>query len=152
MKPHPAAAIALVAISPDAATTRRLGRDLAHRLAPGDVVLLDGDLGSGKTELVRGLAEGLGADASEVASPTFALVHEYGPEGAPPLLAHADFFRLESAEARLTIGELGLSELRSRGAVLVIEWPLPPWTGEGSVRVRIDVLPGGARRVRVAAV
>ncbi|MGZ6988638.1 MAG: tRNA (adenosine(37)-N6)-threonylcarbamoyltransferase complex ATPase subunit type 1 TsaE, partial [Thermoanaerobaculia bacterium] len=73
-------------ISASEEDTRRLGADLARRLSPGDVVLLEGELGAGKTAFVKGLAAGLGLDPDDVSSPSFALVHEYGPAGKPPAL------------------------------------------------------------------
>ena len=131
--------------------TLAAGRRLAPLLARGELVLLDGDLGSGKTLFVRGLAEGLGADPAEVSSPTFALVHEYGagPGGAAPLLAHADLYRLEDEASRRTLAELGLDELRDAGAVLAVEWPRPPLTEEQAVRVSIEDLGAGRRRITV---
>ena len=111
-------------VSRSAGETRDVGRSLAPLLPPGSLVLLSGPLGVGKTELVRGIAEGLGADAGEVASPTFALVHEYGPAGAPPILVHADLYRLQgTSRGDAAIDDLGLDEARERGAVVVVEWP-----------------------------
>jgi len=107
-------------------------------------MLLSGDLGSGKTVFVRGLAEGLGADADEVASPTFALVHEYGPEGQPPRLVHADLYRLsgdDAARAR----DLGLDEARAAGSVVAIEWPRPPFDASPAWRVDIRERADGSR-------
>jgi tRNA threonylcarbamoyladenosine biosynthesis protein TsaE len=95
--------------------TAAVGRDLAARLQPGDVVLLFGELGSGKTAFVRGLAEGLGIDPGEVSSPTFTIVQEYGG-GRVPLL-HVDLYRLEPKE----VDDLGLDELAA-DAVLAVEW------------------------------
>jgi tRNA threonylcarbamoyladenosine biosynthesis protein TsaE len=96
--------------------TQAIARGLAAELAAGDVVLLSGDLGAGKTAFVRGLAEGLGIDPDDVSSPTFALIHEY--KGNPMTLYHADLYRLTTAEA----GEIGLEEMGG-GGVLAIEWP-----------------------------
>ncbi len=111
-------------VSRSAGETRDVGRSLAPLLPPGSLVLLSGPLGVGKTELVRGIAEGLGADAGEVASPTFALVHEYGPAGVPPILVHADLYRLLGTSSRGAVADdLGLAEARERGAVVVVEWP-----------------------------
>ena len=134
-------------VCPDEAATRRLGRELAQHLRPGDVVLLLGDLGSGKTVFVRGLAEGLGLDASEVASPTFALLHEYGPPGRPPVLLHADLYRLSEGSERDGVEELGFA---ARGeAILAVEWPRPPVSEERAWRVSLKELAGGARRIRI---
>ncbi len=132
-------------ICPDEAATRGAGAELARRCRPGDVVLLFGELGCGKTTFVRGLAEGLGCDPDEVASPTFALVHEYGEAGRSPVLLHADFYRLPGVEAART-AELGLEERRD--AILAIEWPRPPWTEGRAWRVTIAEAPG-ARRIRI---
>lgn len=134
-------------LSADEAATRRVGAALARRLGPGDVVLLSGDLGSGKTVLVRGLAEGLGADPEEVSSPTFALVHEYGPAGRPPLLVHADFYRLPNEDVAVRGADLGLAERDD--AILAIEWPRPPWTAARAWRVTLTEAPGGGRRIRI---
>ncbi|MGE5344591.1 MAG: tRNA (adenosine(37)-N6)-threonylcarbamoyltransferase complex ATPase subunit type 1 TsaE [Acidithiobacillales bacterium] len=131
-------------ICPDEAATRRFGRELAARLKPGDIVLVSGDLGSGKTVFVRGLAEGLGLDASEVASPTFALLHEHGRPGCPPVLLHADLYRLED---RAGIEELGLA---ARGdAILAVEWPRPPISAARAYRVWLRERPDGTRSIRI---
>lgn len=114
-------------------------------MSRGDLVLLEGDLGSGKTVFVRGLAEGLGAAPSEVASPTFALVHEYGPAGDATLV-HADLYRLQEGA---DLSDLGLDEALARGKVVAIEWPRAPYAGRPAWWVRIAELPGGARRITI---
>lgn len=96
-----------------ASETERLGEALAPALDPGDVVLLRGPLGSGKTCFVTGLARGLQC-AGRVRSPTFGLVHEYRGR---ILLVHLDLYRLDAVEA----GALGLEEYAERAA-LVAEW------------------------------
>jgi tRNA threonylcarbamoyladenosine biosynthesis protein TsaE len=97
------------------AETVSVGRTLAGDLRAGDVVLLFGELGAGKTAFVRGLAEGLGIDPSEVSSPTFTIVQQYAG-GRVPLL-HVDLYRLEPKE----VLDLGLDEL-ANGAVMAVEW------------------------------
>ncbi len=124
--------------------TAAAGRELAATLAPETAVLLFGDLGAGKTAFVRGLAEGLGANPSDVSSPTFTLIQEYRG-GRLPLL-HVDLYRLDDSRE---IDDLGLEELGS-GGVVAIEWaeklprPIP-----GSVAVRIEHGDGDTRRITV---
>lgn len=125
------------------AETTALGCALAARLRAGDVVLLAGPLGAGKTAFVRGLAEGLGAFPDDVASPTFAIVHEYA--GTTVMLRHVDLYRLAPAEA----DDLGLDEM-STGAVMAVEWP-DRWRDApaDAVRVRIESSGGDDRRVEI---
>ena len=124
------------------AETQAVARDLAGTLEAGDVVLLSGNLGAGKTAFVRGLAEGLGIDPAEVSSPTFTLVHEY--RGGRLTLYHADLYRLD----RAATSELGLEEMGVRDGVLAIEWPdrlshdLP-----GARRVDIEIVDDRTRRI-----
>jgi tRNA threonylcarbamoyladenosine biosynthesis protein TsaE len=126
------------------AETSAAGRELAARLSAGDVVLLFGDLGAGKTAFTRGLAEGLGAAASDVSSPTFTIIQEYRG-GRVPLL-HVDLYRLTDARE---IEDLGLDELGAN-AVLAIEWadrlaaPMP-----GAYVVRIEHADGDGRVVTI---
>ncbi len=111
----------LMRLLPSKPATSRLAADLAPLLRGGDLLLLDGPLGAGKTFFARALARslGLGADA-RVTSPTFTLVHEYATE--PPLV-HADLYRLSDDERG--VFELGLLGQRDDGALLVVEWGVP---------------------------
>jgi tRNA threonylcarbamoyladenosine biosynthesis protein TsaE len=97
--------------------THTLARQLAATLEAGDVVLLSGNLGAGKTAFVRGLAAGLGIDPREVSSPTFTLIHEY--RGGRLTLYHVDLYRLDQAATT----DLGLEEMGVADGVLAIEWP-----------------------------
>jgi tRNA threonylcarbamoyladenosine biosynthesis protein TsaE len=97
--------------------TQQVGREIAGSLSAGDVLLLSGTLGAGKTAFVRGLAAGLGIDPGEVSSPTFTLIHEYA--GGRLKLFHADLYRLE----RAATDDIGLEELGVSDGVLAIEWP-----------------------------
>ncbi|MEA2683932.1 MAG: tRNA threonylcarbamoyladenosine biosynthesis protein TsaE [Chloroflexota bacterium] len=126
--------------------TEALGRRLGAALRPGDVVLLEGALGAGKTALVRAIARGLGSD-DEVVSPTFVLVRHY--RGRLPLV-HADLYRLEGAEA---VARLGLLELADDG-VLAVEWAdrLPGFGGPGALHLRLHAGAGeNDRTVEVLA-
>jgi tRNA threonylcarbamoyladenosine biosynthesis protein TsaE len=130
---------AVVARSPD--DTRAAGSRLGHAAGAGDVLLLDGPLGAGKTVLVQGLAEGLGCTA-EVVSPTFVLVRQY--QGRTLELVHADLYRLDD---RAEIEALGLLELSADG-VLALEWAdRAPWL-EASQAARITITAGEGERER----
>lgn len=122
------------------AETAAAGEELAHTLRAGDVVLLSGELGAGKTAFVRGLARALGMPEEEVTSPTFTLVQEY--RGPRVILFHVDLYRLSPRE----IEDLGLDEMMGEG-ILAIEWP-DRWRDPPSaaLQVRIEHL-GGDRRV-----
>jgi tRNA threonylcarbamoyladenosine biosynthesis protein TsaE len=126
--------------------TVEAGRALAERLHAGDVLLLYGDLGAGKTAFVRGLARGLGAPDEDVSSPTFTLVQEY--RGERLTLFHADLYRLTPAEA----ADLALHEIGEDG-VLAIEWADrlagPP---SATVTIRIDTLGTDRRRIAITRV
>jgi tRNA threonylcarbamoyladenosine biosynthesis protein TsaE len=126
--------------------TATVGRELAATLSAGDVVLLIGDLGAGKTAFVKGLAEGLGIGRDAVSSPTFTLIQEYRGGRLP--LFHVDLYRLNDARE---IDDLGLDEIADAG-VLAIEWAeklparlRPPRV----VSVRLTHGDGDARTIRI---
>ena len=96
--------------------TESAGESLGRTLRGGDIVLLYGDLGAGKTAFVRGLARGVGADPGEVSSPTFTIVQEY--TGRSTRLYHVDLYRLAPPE----VDDLGLEDLVSSGGIVAIEW------------------------------
>jgi tRNA threonylcarbamoyladenosine biosynthesis protein TsaE len=111
----------------------------------GEVVLLSGELGAGKTVFVRGLARGLGADPEEVASPTFVLLTSYPGRLT---LHHADLYRLRGdGDER----ELGLDELPGKGGVLAVEWAerlsYRPW--DRPLHVLLEHAGGSSRRILV---
>ena len=104
------------------ADTIEVGRKLAKLLKPPQVLILRGELGTGKTTLVKGIAQALdAAEADEVTSPTFTLIHEYDGtrEGKPVKLYHLDVYRLEG-ERQLEM--LGLDELMTPDALILVEW------------------------------
>jgi len=111
----------------------------------GEVVLLSGELGAGKTAFVRGLARGLGADPEEVTSPSFTLLTAYRGR---LVLHHADLYRLRGdGDER----EIGLEELPGPGGVLAVEWAerLREARWPAPLRVRLEHAGGDARRIRI---
>jgi len=122
--------------------TVALGAALGTSLGAGSVILLEGELGAGKTAFVRGLAAGLGAREDEVSSPTFTLVQHY--RGRLPLV-HADLYRIDGAEAE----ELGLDELAD-GGVLAVEWAEKLGRRPaGAIAVLIEDLGGDRRQITI---
>jgi tRNA threonylcarbamoyladenosine biosynthesis protein TsaE len=131
------------------AETEEFGRRLAESLSGREVVYLIGDLGSGKTALARGLARGRGAVPRQVASPSFAILHEYSGPDARIVLRHLDLYRLADRPRELEI--LGLPESVA-GAPVAVEWPgqairtiLPP-----DLEIRLEVVSESERRIRIA--
>jgi tRNA threonylcarbamoyladenosine biosynthesis protein TsaE len=125
--------------------TAAVAAAMAGGFRGGEVVLLRGELGAGKTAFVRGLARGVGADPDEVASPTFVLLTAYPGRLT---LHHADLYRLRGdGDER----ELGLEELPGPGGVLAVEWAErladPPWPS--ALRVRLDHSGGDERRILI---
>lgn len=98
--------------------TRAFGEKLAHALQPGDVVLLLGDLGAGKSELTRGIARGLSVDGP-IASPSFTILNAYESGRIP--LYHFDWYRLNGADE---LWEMGLEEYLGGDGIAVVEWPM----------------------------
>lgn len=126
--------------------TSGAGERLAAFLQPGDVVLLYGNLGAGKTAFVRGMARGLGGSPEEVSSPTFTIVQEYG--GPRATLYHVDLYRLEPAE----VDDLGLEELVSGDGIVAIEWA-ERWRGRpgDAYEVRLEEIGDERRRIEIQA-
>ncbi|HEY7984699.1 MAG TPA: tRNA (adenosine(37)-N6)-threonylcarbamoyltransferase complex ATPase subunit type 1 TsaE [Ktedonobacterales bacterium] len=137
-------------VSPSRRETLRLGERLGRATEPGDLILLRGDLGAGKTTLTQGIARGLGVSGA-VNSPTFTLIKEYA--GRLPLY-HIDLYRLDDLAQ---VEELGIEDYLERGGVSVVEWadrgePLwpPSWLGialraDGPYRRRLTLGYAGAR-------
>ena len=124
--------------------TAAVAKALAEDLRAGDILLLTGNLGAGKTAFVRGLAEGLDIDPREVSSPTFTLVHEY--RGGRLALYHVDLYRLD----RAATDDLGLDELGVDNGVLAIEWPdRLTHALDGARPVRIEIVDDTTRRISI---
>lgn len=114
--------------------TQALGRHLAAKLPATGIVLLIGDLGTGKTTLTKGIVEGCGAaQAQHVSSPTFTLIHEYGD---PVSVYHVDLYRLDTAEQGR---RLGLEDLFLQPALVLIEWGdrFPELMPENRIEIRL---------------
>ena len=124
--------------------TASAGEMLAATLDPGDVVLLYGELGAGKTAFVRGMARALGAAPDDVSSPTFTLIQEY--PGTRATLYHVDLYRLHTHE----VDDLGLEDLISGDGVVAIEWA-ERWAGrpDDACEVWIEDAGEDRRRIRV---
>lgn len=133
-------------ITHSAEETTAWGREFASRLKPPLLILLSGDLGSGKTTLTKGIVGGLGAAREEdVTSPTFTLLHTYGESHQ---VFHGDLYRIENFHDFET---LGMEDLFAKPAIVILEWserfPLPaPWP---EVRIRLEHLGGDFRRIAV---
>jgi len=127
------------------AETLAIAAELARSFRGGEVVLLSGELGSGKTAFVRGLAAGLGVEPDEVSSPTFVLLTSHPGRLT---LHHADLYRLRGDGDD---GELGLEELPGPRGVLAVEWAERlsdvPWPSP--LRVTLDHAGDDARRIRI---
>ncbi len=124
--------------------TQALARKIAQSLEPGEVILLEGDLGAGKTTFIQGLAQGLGVSEDYyVSSPTFALINEYPGRIT---LFHIDLYRLEPEE----VEDLGLEDLLNQG-VIAIEWAERlPFSFPKGLRIRIEIVDQNKRRLVMA--
>jgi len=127
--------------------TVAFGRTLTELLAPPKLVLLRGDLGAGKTTLVKGIAVGFeAAEEEDVTSPTFTLVHEY--RGPRANLYHIDLYRIDTQRELET---LGLDDLRSENSVLLVEWgeKFPRFVRERDVEISLQRAGENERRIQI---
>jgi tRNA threonylcarbamoyladenosine biosynthesis protein TsaE len=125
--------------------TIALGRRIAKELRPGSLVLLRGDLGAGKTTLVKGIAESFdAAEAESVTSPTFTLIHEY--RGPDVTLYHIDLYRIDTQRG---LDTLALDDLRDERSILLIEWgeKFARFRHEKDAEIAIEHLGGDERRL-----
>jgi tRNA threonylcarbamoyl adenosine modification protein YjeE len=136
-------------VLPDAGATEALGARIAGLLQPGDLLLLEGELGAGKTTLVRGLVAALGGDVGEVCSPTFVLLESYAVRAGPiARVHHADLYRLRGRPTA-PWDEVGLDDaLEDVAAITAVEWPESwSWPGAEGTRVfRVRLAYLGERR------
>lgn len=126
--------------------TVALGERLARELRPGACLALVGELGAGKTTLIKGLARGLGIPEEEVLSPSFVLVREYR-QGRLPLF-HVDAYRLTKPEE---LGEIGLEEYLLSDGITVIEWAdrVPQAILPSCLKVKLEILSENERRISI---
>ncbi|MEM9663219.1 MAG: tRNA (adenosine(37)-N6)-threonylcarbamoyltransferase complex ATPase subunit type 1 TsaE [Planctomycetota bacterium] len=129
--------------------TAALGAQLAGLLRPGDVVALEGELGSGKTTLVRAVVTGLGLDASIVSSPTYVVAHDYPGSADVPPVVHVDAYRLSGADE---IDTIGWDRVVDGSAIVFVEWPDRIDGALPEVRATIKISPVGpeSRRFDIA--
>ncbi len=130
------------------AETHELGRALGQNLTGGDLVLLDGPLGVGKTVFARGVAAGLGIPQEQVCSPSFTLVQEYS--GGRERMYHVDLYRIEAVEE---VGTLGIEDLIESNSVVVVEWGdrLPLAYRRQAVTVRFHDIGEASRQIELLA-
>jgi tRNA threonylcarbamoyladenosine biosynthesis protein TsaE len=129
--------------------TTQLGRELAAYMKPGNLVLLRGELGAGKTTMVKGIAEGFQAAlADEVTSPTFTLIHEY--RGPAVTLYHIDLYRIDTQRE---LDTLALDDLMDSRSILLIEWgeKFERFRRERDLEIVIEHLPADRRRIRAVS-
>ena len=126
--------------------TYELGRAMGRSLRGGELILLEGDLGLGKTVFARGVAAGLGVRPEDVSSPSFTLVQEY--KGGRQPLFHVDLYRLDDPD---DLGTLGLEEILSGGGVVLVEWAekLPPYLRRDAIAVRFHDVGEGSRQIEI---
>jgi tRNA threonylcarbamoyladenosine biosynthesis protein TsaE len=127
--------------------TIALGRELASLLAPPKIVVLRGDLGAGKTTLVKGIAEGFqAASHDDVTSPTFTLIHEY--RGPVVTLYHIDLYRIDTQRELET---LALDDLMAENSVLLIEWgeKFPRFERDRDVEIAIERISENERKLKI---
>ena len=133
-------------ITRSVAETEALAARFAEALRGGECIALDGELGAGKTQFVRGLVRGIGGNPADVSSPTFVLLHVY--TGGRLTIYHLDAYRVAGPE---DFESIGFTELLEQGGVVIVEWArrveaLLPF---GSISVRIEPIGESERRIEV---
>ena len=135
----------MIVVSKSEQETERLGRDLAAQMRPGTVLAFSGDLGAGKTTLIRGIAKGLGVEVP-VTSPTYTIVNEYDAGRVP--LVHFDMYRLTSADE---LFEIGWEDYLARPGVIAVEWSenVAGAFGPDTVYIRMEKVGEQSRKITV---
>ena len=139
-------------VTANAEETIRAGRAIARLLQPPKFLVLRGDLGAGKTTLVKGIAEELeAADADEVTSPTFTLIHEYEGtrDGQPVRLYHLDLYRIETERQ---LDTLGLDDLSGPDSLVLVEWgeKFPSVVSRSNGEIVMTSTGGDTRKITLA--
>ena len=129
--------------------TEQIAADLAARMQPGDCIALDGDLGAGKTQFVRGLVRGLGGNTKTVSSPTYVLLNIYDTGRLP--VFHLDAYRVRGSA---DFEGIGFSELLEQGGVVAVEWPsrILELLPTNCVQVKMHVIDVDRRRIEIVTI
>jgi len=130
-------------ISKSPSQTKEIGRELGEKLKAGDIVLLFGELGSGKTTFVKGIAEALGVPEGDISSASFLIIAEH--QGRLPLY-HIDLYRVEGEEA---IEDTGIYECLGGDAVAVVEWAEKMPEIKNAIKVRINTIDKKTREILI---
>lgn len=128
--------------------TRMIAAEIARGLPKNAVVELRGDLGAGKTTMVRAMAEALGADPLDVSSPSFALVHEYPVSGGPPIV-HVDGYRL--SDRRREWDEIGIPDMLRSDGVKFVEWPKTEFGHHADFVISVRVEQDDSRIIEISS-
>lgn len=125
--------------------TLKFGSELSRLLEKGDVLCIQGEMGAGKTHLIKGIAEGMGVDQTKVNSPTFTLVNEY--DGTTKLF-HFDLFRIKNDRELL---DIGIEEYLYGDGICLIEWPekMETFKPESAVQITITKLNNNSRKLEI---
>jgi tRNA threonylcarbamoyladenosine biosynthesis protein TsaE len=137
---------AVIHQSKSVADTEAIAADLAGHLVGGEVIALEGDLGAGKTQFVRGLVRGLGGEQRAVSSPTYVLLNVY--DSGRLIVFHLDAYRVTGAD---DFEAIGFNELLEQGGVVAVEWPqrVPSLLPSKQIRVRITAIDESVREIEI---
>lgn len=133
-------------VSQSVEDTERIAGEIARSLAGGECIALEGDLGAGKTQFVRGLLAGLGGDPRTVSSPTFVLLNIYDTGRLP--VFHLDAYRVAGSE---DFDAIGFGELLEQGGIVVVEWAsrVTDLLPGSTLQIRLSVIDADSRRIEI---